>query len=98
MAKRYHMTWKSETSRWRKMHRGKWYSVSCKQLGVPETKEGSWRAANDWWEQQQELADIPPEDDRIARATRISQLVRDFSRLDEDARREAVEALLGAGS
>ncbi len=60
MAKRYQMTWKPETCRWRKMHRGKWYSVSCKQLGVPETKEASWRAANAWWEQQQALADVPP--------------------------------------
>ena len=65
MAKRYSMTWKPETGRWRKMHRGKWYSVSCKQLGVPETKEASWRAANAWWETQQALADIPPEDDRL---------------------------------
>lgn len=98
MAKRYHMTWKPETCRWRKMHRGKWFSVSCKQLGVPETKEASWRAANDWWEQQQKLADIPPEDDRLARAARISNLVKDFSKLDDDARREAVEALLGTGA
>ena len=98
MAKRYSMTWKPETGRWRKMHRGKWYSVSCKQLGVPETKEASWRAANAWWEQQQELADIPPEDDRLVRATRISRLVQDFARLDDDGRREAVEALLGAGA
>jgi integrase len=98
MAKRYQMTWKPETRRWRKMHRGKWYSVSCRQLGVPETKEASWKAANEWWEQQQKLADLPAEDDRLARAARISNLVRDFSRLDDGDRREAVEALLGAGS
>ena len=42
--------------------------------------------------------DIPPEDDRLVRATRISRLVQDFSKLDDDARREAVEALLGAGA
>jgi integrase len=98
MAKRYLMTWKPETGRWRKMHRGKWYSVSCKQLGVPDTKEASWKAANEWWETQAALADIPPEDDRLERATRISHLVQDYTRLDDDGRREAVEALLGAGS
>jgi hypothetical protein len=38
MAKRYQMTWKASTRRWRKMHRGKLYTVSCRQLGTPETK------------------------------------------------------------
>jgi integrase len=92
------MTWKAATRRWRKLHRGTLHTVSCRQLGVPETKEASWRAANEWWEQQRAIADLPTEDDRIARATRISNLIRDFSRLDGDARRETVEALLGAGS
>lgn len=94
----YHMTWVPAGRRWTKKYQGKWYAISCRKLGVPETKEASWRAANEWWEQQQKLADIPPEDDRFARAARISNLVRDFSKLDDGARREAVEALLGTGS
>ena len=92
------MTWIPAGRRWRKVHKGEVYVVSCRQLGVPETKEASWCAANEWWERQQAIADIPPEDDRLARAGKISNLVRDFSRLDDDGRREAVEALLGAGS
>ncbi len=60
-----------------------------KHRGAPPTNGGK---------RQAKLADIPPEDDRMARAARISHLVRDFSRLDDDGRREAVEALLGAGS
>jgi integrase len=98
MAKRMEMTWVPAGRRWRRVHKGKVYVVSCRQLGAPETKEASWRAANEWWERQQAIADIPPEDDRLARAAKISNLVRDFSKLDDDARREAVEALLGAGS
>lgn len=94
----YHMSWVASTRRWKKMFRGKMHVVSCRQLGVPETKEASWRAANEWWEQQEKLADIPVEDDRVARAAKVSNLVRDFSKLDDDARREAVEALLGTGA
>jgi integrase len=89
------MSWVASTSRWKKMHRGKMYVVSCRQFGVPETKEASWRAANEWWEQQ--LA-TPDQDERVARAMKVSRLVQDFGKLDDDARREAVEALLGAGS
>lgn len=93
-----HMTWVPASRRWMRRYNGKWYAISCRKLGVPGTKEASWRAANAWWEQQQALADVPPEDDRLERATRISHLVQDFSRLDDQGRREAVEALLGKGS
>ncbi|MHC5543206.1 hypothetical protein ACYOEI_33710, partial [Singulisphaera rosea] len=82
MAKRLAMTWVPSGRRWRKVHDGKVYVVSCRQLGVPDTKDASWRAANEWWEQQQKIADIPPEDDRLRRAARIGALVRDFSQLD----------------
>ncbi len=50
------MTWESGPRRWRKVYRGKTYTVSCKELGCPETKEGSYRAANEWWEAK--LAEI----------------------------------------
>jgi hypothetical protein len=35
------------------VHRGKVYVVSCKDLGAPPTKEGSYQAANAWWERKQ---------------------------------------------
>src|ERR1700710_1195194 len=95
MAKRTHMTWYAEARRWRKCVKGKWYAVSCKQLGVPETKEASWRAANEWWERQEGMVG---DDGRVARATAISRLVLDFSNMDEGTRKEAVDALLGAGT
>jgi integrase len=98
MPKNYQMTWIPDSRRWTKFHRGKRYFVSCRQLDVPETKEASWRAANEWWERRKGIASLPAEDDRVERATRISHLVRDFSKLDDDTRREAVEALLGVGS
>lgn len=97
MAKKHHMTWYASGRRWRKCVGGKWYSVSCRQLGVPETKEASWRAANEWWEREQGLLGLPSEDERLTRAAQVSRLVQDFGKLDEDARKSAVEALLGVG-
>ncbi len=98
MPKKHLMTWVPSGRRWRKVFKGKAYVVSCRQLGVSETKEASWKAANQWWERQLTTLNAPDDGDRVARATRISNLVRDFSQLDESARREAVEALLGAGA
>ena len=43
------MTWEKPKLRWRKMYKGKVYTVSCKELGVPENKEASYQAANAWW-------------------------------------------------
>jgi len=98
MPKNYQMTWVPSSRRWRKVHRGKVYMLSCRQLGVPETKEASWQAANEWWEREQGIADLPTENDRVSRAVQVNRLVQEFSRLDDDGRREAVEALLGAGA
>jgi integrase len=92
------MTWIPSGRRWRKVYKGKAYVISCRQLDTPETKEASRRAANAWWERQQALLDLPSDDDRMARAVRVRNLVEDFSQLDDVARREAVDALLGAGS
>jgi integrase len=33
-----------------KWHRGRMFSVSCRQLGTGPTKEASWKAANEWWQ------------------------------------------------
>src|SRR5436189_74056 len=37
------MTWVAGSRRWRKLYKGKWYSVSCRQLGCEETKKESWQ-------------------------------------------------------
>src|SRR5579875_2203227 len=46
------MTWEKAKFRWRKMYRGKVYTVSCEALGVPSTKEASYQAANAWWKEK----------------------------------------------
>lgn len=57
----YLMSWVPAAHRWTKMYRYKTYSVSCTQLGCPETKEASWRQANQWWTNKQiELDAIDP--------------------------------------
>jgi hypothetical protein len=43
------MTWESRKDCWRKIYQGKLYTVSCYRLGVPPTKEASYKAANAWW-------------------------------------------------
>jgi integrase len=43
------MTWEKAKHRWRKMHKGKVYTVSCEALNVAATKESSYQAANAWW-------------------------------------------------
>ncbi len=50
MARVYHMTWIPSRRGWMKEYRGRKYAVSCRQLGTPETKDGSYQAANAWWE------------------------------------------------
>jgi len=49
MPRSFELTWDARNRRWRVMYRGKRYVVSCRQLGAPETKEGSYRKANEWW-------------------------------------------------
>jgi hypothetical protein len=39
MARKLDMTWQASTRRWFKKHKGKMYTVSCRQLGCPDTKE-----------------------------------------------------------
>jgi hypothetical protein len=54
------MSWVSSQKRWTKWYKGVTYSVSCKQLTTPPTKEGSVKAANDWWTAKQDELDKPP--------------------------------------
>lgn len=62
VADRCHMTWEPKPRRWRKVYKGKTYTISCTELGVPETKEGSYQAANAWWDARKSAidADQPP--------------------------------------
>jgi hypothetical protein len=75
------------------------YTVSCKQLGCPPTKEGSLAAANDWWEAKlKEIeAASPTEEERSANAFRVWWMVQDWGRLDEESREKPVDSLVGAG-
>src|SRR4051794_26458428 len=69
------MTWEPAKNRWRKMYRGKVYTVSCDALGVPCSKVESYQAANAWWRQKEaELRSRPqplhpdPREDAFLRA------------------------------
>jgi hypothetical protein len=53
MAIRMLMSWVPSRKRWTKKYQGKMYAVSCSALGVPGTKDASWRAANAWWVKKQ---------------------------------------------
>lgn len=99
MAKRLHMTWVPGSRRWRKKYRGQWYAVSCRQLGCEETKEASWKLANEWWEKQQGIADSAPptEEDRRSNAAKVWAMVEEWQQLDEPEREKLVDALLGGG-
>lgn len=84
------------------MYRGEVYVVSCRQLGVAETKDASYRAANAWWDARQKEIDANPEDRRAERAGRIHRLASELSaELASEGtpeERAAFELLLGAGS
>jgi integrase len=99
MAKKLHMTWVAGSRRWRKLYKGKWYSVSCKQLNCDETKEASWKLANEWWESQQGIADSAPPTEQELRvnAFKVWSMVQQWGQLDEASREKLVDSLVGAG-
>jgi integrase len=99
MPSKYHMTWVASGRRWMKKYQGQWYAISCKKLGVPETREASWKAANAWWEEQKRIADTAPptETELRANAFRVYCMVQDWQVLDEDSRERLVDSLIGAG-
>ena len=68
------MTWDPANRRWRKLHRGSRYVVSCRQLGVPETKDASFRAANLWWGRK--LAEIEARQPRRPHQDTVEELRR----------------------
>jgi integrase len=57
MPKAFKMTWEPRKTRWRKMYKGKTYTVSCDQLNCHGSKDASWRQANAWWEAKKKRID-----------------------------------------
>lgn len=94
-----HMTWVAKGRRWVKKHGDKWYAISCRKLGVPETKEASWKAANDWWEAKlREIEATPPTEEEVRiNAFKVWSMVQDWGTLDEASREKLVDSLIGAG-
>jgi integrase len=99
VARKYQMTWQASTRRWFKKHRGKMYTVSCRQLGCPDTKEGSAPAANSWWNAKlTEIETAPPtEADMKANAFKVWDMVQNWGQLDEVSREKLVDSLVGEG-
>ena len=99
MARKQLMTWVAGQRRWIKKHKGKMYSVSCKQLGRPDNKEESRESANDWWEaKQKEIEATPPtEQDLRVNAFKVWSMVQDWGQLDEASREKLVDSLVGVG-
>jgi hypothetical protein len=70
MGREYEMVWIESRKGWMKEYRKKKYAVSCRQLGMPETKIGSYQAANRWWEAKKAEIDAalrptPPQPPRL---------------------------------
>jgi integrase len=53
MGRLYNMSWEPAKKRWRKVVGPKVYTVTCRALGCPATKEASYMAANRWWTAKQ---------------------------------------------
>lgn len=75
------------------------YTVSCRKLKVPASKEASAAAANAWWEvKQKEIDSSPPtEEEKRANAFKVWMMVQDWEQLDEESREKLVDSLVGAG-
>ncbi len=90
MPRQYLMTWDEKAERWFKWTPKKYeriapsrvMKVSCRQLGMPGTKTGSYRAANQWWQELVSQWDL-----QIARAAEdeFPQATQDAETLDEMA-------------
>ena len=82
MPRTYFMSWVPARKGWMKWYKGHNYSVSCRQLEADPTKESSWQAANDWWEQKEaELRQeaVPPTLTIDPASQRIKDLLDRFS-------------------
>jgi integrase len=95
MAKKLPMTWYPQNARWRKCVKGKWYTVSCKELGVAPTKEASWRAMVEWWEKKQQEAASPDLDEQRSKTRDADRLANAFESMDEDSQKRILEKIFG---
>ena len=75
MARQHLMTFVAAQKRWIKGYKGKFYSVSCKQLGAPATKGQSWLQANAWWEAKQQEIDAKERADADTPESRATKRV-----------------------
>lgn len=92
--RRYLMSWMPREKRWKKMYRGVVYMRSCRQLGVAETREASWRAANAWWEGKRSELDSPDDRETILKAKILRALIEHGRPLD-DQTNVMVDKLIG---
>lgn len=91
MARSFEMSWIASRSRWMKMYKGKRFVISCKALGMPENKEGSYLAANEWWRKKR--TELDGKD--TGRVERVARLADALIKLDvEEASRQASLELL----
>jgi integrase len=100
MARKLEMTWNAKRKGWLKNFKGKIYNVSCRQLGVPPTKEASWERANAWWLQKKLQLDAQPDQaeqaqDQAAAAFRVWSFMQDFDKLDTPTRRAFYDSFVG---
>ena len=86
MPRKFLMSWEGPPNfRWVKMYRGVRHRISCDALNAPHTKEGSYQAANAWW--QSKLATLRA----VAVEPEIQEQLDDLNRKIEYAANEAPE-------
>lgn len=103
------MTWDDGQSRWKKMYRGKTYTVVPSTLNRPPTKLGSYQAANDWWLAKRRELDapanvdaqvarfaefLPPLDVEQRQAMATAHLLAALAKMPADFRHHAQQVLL----
>jgi hypothetical protein len=77
----YAMTWEPKPRRWRIMHKGQLYTISCRKLDVVDTKESSYQAANEWW--RKKLAEIERQPEPLVNDSFMST-IREMNRWDRE--------------
>jgi integrase len=71
MGRTFEMSWEGHPNyRWVKYYKGNRYRVSCKTLGLPESKQDSYQGANRWWRVKKAEIDTPVLEEEHERALR----------------------------
>lgn len=75
MARKFQLTWNGKSARWFKRFDGKQYAITAGKLKTlyphlveSETKEGSYRAANAWWEAKEKELAVSPDEELFTQA------------------------------